>query len=299
MRKGTEARGSEQLMAGASHSTTGPVDLVDVDPAKAGYRTILVRSEGAVDWLTFNRPDRLNALNDLMVEELWDYFTRRQKDHACRVIVLQGSGTAFCAGLDLKSRGETDESTTLRVDSRRASLAGLVMLMRSCPQPIIALVHGPACGGGLILALAADVRIAGESARMNVAFIKMGLSGCELGTSYFLPRMVGLSVARELMMTGRFIGAARALATGLVSEVTTDADMVVAGRALVKDMLRSSPAGLRMTKSTMELTLRSDDLQSVMKLEEHTQLLCFQGPDFGEALTAFAEKREPRFSAAG
>lgn len=268
------------------------------DPERGAYRTIRIDSEGAVDWLTLDRPDRLNALNDRMVGELFDYFTRRQKDHACRVIVLRGAGAGFCAGLDLKSRDDVDDAvaTAMLADNRRASLAGLVMLMRSCPQPIVALVHGPACGGGLILALAADIRLAGESARMNVAFIKLGLSGCELGTSYFLPRMVGLSVARELMMTGRFIKAQRALATGLVSEVTADADLEAAARVLVKEMLMTAPAGLRMTKATIEQTLRSDDLQSVMKMEEHTQMLCFQGPDFAEAMAAFAEKREPRFS---
>lgn len=282
----------------ASSPTAAAVLPVNADSVRSAYRTIHIRSEGGVDWLTLNRPDRLNALNDRMVQELWDYFTERQTDHACRVIVMQGAGTAFCAGLDLKSRVDAGEveAEPAGVDSRRASLSGLVMLMRSCPQPIVALVHGPACGGGFILALAADIRIAGESARMNVAFIKLGLSGCELGTSYFLPRMVGLSVARELLMTGRFIGAARALATGLVSEVTRDEDMNAAAEVLVADMLRTAPAGLRMTKATMELTLRSDDLQSVMKLEEHTQILCLQGPDFAEAMAAFAEKRPPQFA---
>ncbi len=267
----------------------------------SSYRTIQVVRQDSVDWLTLARPDRLNALNDRMVHELWDYFSRRQNDHDCRVIVLRGAGTAFCAGLDLKSRVDFGESDTPEdgYDSRRASLSGLVMLMRACPQPVVALVHGPACGGGFILALAADIRIAGESARMNVAFVKLGLSGCELGTSYFLPRMVGLSVARELMMTGRFIGAARALATGLVSEVVADTGLTEAADALIADLLRTSPEGLRKTKETMELTLRSDDLQSVMKLEEHTQMLCMRGPDFAEAVKAFSEKRAPRFGGAG
>lgn len=264
------------------------------------YRTISVEREGGVDWLTLDRPDRMNALNDRMVSELWDYFSRRQTDYACRVIVLRGAGTAFCAGLDLKSRADAGEEDAKpdAADSRRASLSGLVVLMRSCPQPIVALIQGPACGGGFILALAADIRIAGESARMNVAFIKLGLSGCELGTSYFLPRMVGLSVARELMMTGRFIGAQRALATGLVSEIAADADLKSVADVLIEDLLRTSPAGLRKTKETMEVTLRSDDLQAVMKLEEHTQMICLQGPDFAEAIAAFAEKRPPQFAAA-
>lgn len=275
-------------------------DEPGTDHPEVAFQTIRVERDGATNWVTLDRPDRLNALNDRMVHELWTYFTARQRDHACRVIVLQGAGTAFCAGLDLKSRadaGQADQAVDA-TDSRRASLSGLVSLMRSCPQPIVALVQGAACGGGFILALAADIRIAGASARMNVAFVKLGLSGCELGTSYFLPRMVGLSVARELMMTGRFIGADRALATGLVSEAVPDADLHDAGEAMVADLLRTSPAGLRKTKETMELTLRSDDLQAVMKLEEHTQMLCLQGPDFAEAIAAFAAKRPPSFAAA-
>lgn len=269
--------------------------------AVGGYQTIGVVRDGPVDWLTLDRPDRLNALNDRMVAELCDYFAHRQQDYACRVIVLRGAGQAFCAGLDLKSRADAGDADigADAADSRRASLSRLVTLMRACPQPIVALIHGAACGGGFILALAADIRIAGLSARMNVAFIKLGLSGCELGTSYFLPRMVGLSIARELMMTGRFIGAERALATGLVSEIAADLDVKGVADALIADLLRTSPAGLRKTKETIEMTLRSDDLDAVMKMEEHTQMICFQGPDFAEAMAAFAEKRAPNFAGGG
>ena len=268
--------------------------------ADEAFHTIRVEHDGPVDWVTLNRPDRLNALDNRMLQELWSYFKDRQQDHRCRVIVIQGAGSAFCAGLDLKSYAESErESRSLDVtDDRRASLAGLVMLMRSCPQPIVALVHGAACGGGFILALAADIRIAGESARMNVAFVRLGLSGCELGTSYFLPRMVGLSVARELMMTGRFIGAARALATGLVSDSVPEKELRAAGEAMVADLLRTSPAGLRKTKATLEMALRSDDLHAIMKLEEHTQMLCMKRPDFAEAIAAFGDKRAPRFGTA-
>ena len=259
------------------------------------YTTIQVVRDGPVDWLTLNRPDRLNALNGVMVRELWAYFGDLQTNYACRIVVLRGAGAAFCAGLDLKSSEDPDHQLPPPLDAPEASLSGVVRRMRSCPQAIVSLVHGAACGGGLILALASDIRIAGESARMNVAFVKLGLSGCELGTSYFLPRSLGLSVAAELMMTGRFIHADRALATGLVSQVTADEDLTKAADALVSDMLQTSPLGLRKTKETLVLASRLNDLDAVMQLEEHAQLLCLRGPDFAEATAAFMEKRQPDF----
>ncbi len=264
----------------------------------AGYTTIQVVRDGPVDWLTLNRPERMNALNGVMVRELWAYFGELQSDYACRIVVLRGAGAAFCAGLDLKSSEDPNHQLPTPLDGPDASLSGVVRRMRSCPQAIVSLVHGAACGGGLILALASDIRLAGESARMNVAFVKLGLSGCELGTSYFLPRSVGLSVAAELMMTGRFIGAARALATGLVSEVAADDRLKEAADALIADMLKTSPLGLRKTKETLALASRLSDLDAVIQLEEHAQLLCLQGPDFAEATAAFMEKRPPRFGGA-
>jgi enoyl-CoA hydratase/carnithine racemase len=162
------------------------------------------------------------------------------------------------------------------------SLSDIVLKMRSCPQAVVALIHGAACGGGFNLALAADIRIAGRTAKMNVAFVKLGLSGCELGTSYFLPRMLGTSVAAELMMTGRFIHADRALAAGLVSEVVEDDQLESAARALVADLLAASPAGLRKTKEVMTRASEIQDLAAVIALEERTQLMCMSSASFSK-----------------
>ncbi|MCW3834455.1 enoyl-CoA hydratase/isomerase family protein [Sphingomonas canadensis] len=260
------------------------------------YSTISVEQEGAVDWLTLNRPDRLNALDATMVCELWDYFQGLQSDYSRRIVVLRGAGKAFCAGLDLvwfntakekMPRGATDKGPG-------PSLSDIVLSMRSCPQVIISLVHGAACGGGFNFALASDIRIAGRSARMNVAFVKLGLSGCELGTSYFLPRTVGASVAAELMMTGRFIHADRALATGLVSEVVDDDQLEATARALIGDLLAASPTGLRKTKETMARASGMDDLAAVIALEEHTQTMCMQASDFTQTVAAFGEVKAER-----
>ena len=250
------------------------------------YTTISVVREGAVDWLTLNRPERLNAIDATMVRELWDYFDALQSDYSRRVVVMRGAGNGFCAGLDLTwlqnnganiPMGSTD-------DGPGASLGEIILKMRSCPQIIVALVHGAACGGGFNFALAADIRIAGRSARMNVAFIKLGLSGCELGTSYFLPRMLGSSVAAELMMTGRFIHADRALATGLVSEIVDDEDLEGAARALIVDLLAASPMGLRKTKEVMAHASEIEDLKTVIALEEHVQMRCMAASEIGKLI---------------
>jgi len=176
------------------------------------YETLRIDREAHLTWLTLNRPDALNALDPVMVRELRQLFWELPEDRETRVLVMRGAGRAFCAGLDLKahaSRPAVGGGVPAGLRAQR-TISELVLLMRRAPQPIIAAVHGPACGGGFALALAADVRIAGESARMNAAFIRLGLSACDVGVSYFLPRLVGASVAAELLLTGNFIDAARA-----------------------------------------------------------------------------------------
>ena len=163
--------------------------------------------------------------------------------------------------------------------------------MRRAPQPIIACVQGAACGGGFALALGADVRLAGESARMNAAFIRIGLSACDVGVSYFLPRMVGASVAAELLLTGNFIDAARAERLGLVSRVVPDAELAAAAQALADDMLRNSPLGLRLTKECLNASLDAGSLEQVIAMEDRNQILCTRSEDFREGITAFLQKR--------
>ncbi|MEO0056787.1 MAG: hypothetical protein RIT17_223, partial [Pseudomonadota bacterium] len=160
---------------------------------------------------------------------------------------------------------------------------------------IIAAVHGAACGGGFAFALAADIRIAGESARMNAAFIRLGLSACDMGVSYFLPRLVGVSLASELMLTGRFITAPRALATGLVSEVVADDQLDAAVQSYVDDMLAASPMGLRMTKEGLNMAVDAASLEAAMAIENRNQLMTSASPNFAEGLRAFLEKRAPDY----
>ena len=262
--------------------------------AEPHYETLRVEKQGQVDWLTLNRPDALNAIDTPMVTELRDYFGGLQEDADTRIVVLRGAGRAFCAGLDIKKagsgRGDAPFGGGLGF---QGYLAEVYVRMRRCPQPIVALVHGAACGGGFAFALASDIRIAGESARMNAAFIRIGLSACDMGVSYLLPRLVGSSIASELMLTGRFIHAERALATGLVSEVVPDEALADAAAPYIEEMLTTSPMGLRMTKEGLNMGVDAGSLEAAMAVENRNQLLCLHSPDAREGMRAFLEKRRP------
>ena len=264
----------------------------------AAYQTLKIEKRGEVDWLTLNRPDELNSINLKMVEELNDYFGRLYHDGSVRIVVMKGAGRAFCAGLDIKERSDGREDVVPFGGGFgfQGYLADVYIKMRRCPQAIIAAVHGPACGGGFAFALAADIRIAGETARMNAAFIRLGLSSCDMGVSYFLPRLVGASVAAELMMTGDFIHAPRALATGLVSRMVPDAELDAMAQSFVDRMLLTSPIGLRMTKEGLAMAIDASSLEAAMAIENRNQLMCARTEDFAEGMKAFMEKRTPVYS---
>src|SRR5947208_4955314 len=262
------------------------------------FETLRVEREGHLTWLTLDRPESLNAMNAALVRELRAFFWGLAEDAETRVVVMRGAGRAFCAGLDLKAHAAEPGAGRASVpDGLRAqrTISEIVMLMRRAPQPIIAAVHGAACGGGFALALAADVRIAGESARMNAAFIRIGLSACDVGVSYFLPRMVGASVAAELLLTGNFIDAARAEKLGLVSRVVPDGELDSAARALAAEILRNSPLGVRLTKECLNMTIDAGSLEQAIAMEDRNQILCTRSDDFGEGVRAFLEKRPAKF----
>lgn len=262
------------------------------------FETLDVRVQDRIAFLTLNRPDSLNAMNRALVDDLRDFFGALPSRPDVRVVVMRGAGRAFCAGLDLKDPGgDPTDRENLGLGGPASGLRAqrhiseLPILMRRAPQPIIACVHGPACGGGFALALAADVRIAGESVRMNAAFIRIGLSACDIGVSYFLPRLVGYSLASELMLTGRFIEAERALATGLVSKVVPDDALEAEGRMLAEEMLATSPLGLRLTKECLGMSLDAGSLEEVIAMEDRNQILCSQTKDMREGVAAFLQKR--------
>lgn len=262
------------------------------------YTTVQLERRNHIAWLTLNRPESLNAMNRPLVQELRAFFSGLPQDLDTHVVVLRGAGRAFCAGLDLResaSEVSDDVSVPAAMRSQRG-ISELMIMMRRAPQPIIAAVHGPACGGGFALALGADVRIAGESARMNAAFIRLGVSGCDVGVSYFLPRMLGASVAAELLLTGNFIDAARAERLGLVSRVVPDAELTQAAQTLADEMLRNSPLGLRLTKECLNASLDAGSLEQVIAMEDRNQILCTRTEDFREGVMAFLQKRPPQFT---
>lgn len=264
------------------------------------YETLDLRLDGPVAWLTLNRPESLNALNRQLVTELRDFLGGLPEHPEIRVVVLRGAGRVFCAGLDLKETGPGNGSSDrvggvaaiLRMQRRISELA---IMMRRAPQPIISCVQGAASGGGFALALASDVRLAGESARMNAAFIRIGLSACDVGVSYFLPRLVGASLASELLLTGRFIHADRALATGLVSAVVPDDQLEAEATKLANEMIETSPNGLRLTKECLNASLDAGSLEQVIAMEDRNQALCSSSPDLMEGVRAFLQKRPPKY----
>jgi enoyl-CoA hydratase/carnithine racemase len=260
------------------------------------HQTLLVEKRGAVEWLTLNRPERLNTITGTMVRELVGYLQSKLTDLDTRVIVMRGAGRGFCAGLDIKERQEGGDTVEFRPGEPQ--LTDIVPLMRRIPQPIVALLHGPVNGGGFAMALAADFRFAGASLKMNDAFARIGMSGCEMGVSYFLPRLVGLPVARELIYTGRFVDAERAVAIGLATTSGPDGELAELAQPLIDDLLGVSPTGLRLSKRTLDACLAIDNLETVIDLESRAQSLCQETGDFEEAMRAFLEKRPPRFAGA-
>src|ERR1700683_1900176 len=264
------------------------------------YETLEILNEGSILWLTLNRPQSLNALSGKMVDELEHFFGSLRDDRKTRVVIMRGAGRAFCAGLDLKeqNRGGGDSlgsSTTNTVEGQRR-MSDLVVSMRRAPQPFIAAIKGPAAGGGFALALACDCRIAGESTRMNAAFIRIGLTACDMGVSYMLPRAVGSSVAAELLLTGRFIDGKRALATGLVSELVPDSEVDAAASKLAHDMIETSPLGLRMTKECLSANIDAPSLEAAVAMEDRNQVLCVRAGYLEEGARAFGEKRKAHFA---
>ena len=254
-----------------------------------------LRRDGAVIWATMDRPERLNALNPGLVTELREFFVGLYWQHDVRAVVLRGAGANFCAGLDLKESRGPARSTGESLTGQR-TISEIVIAMRRCPQPIIALIDGAAAGGGFALALAADVRVGTPSLKMNAAFIRIGLSACDIGVSYFLPRMVGSSVAAELMLTGRFIDAARSERLGLVSKIVAPEALDNEAEGLLDDMLHATPLGLRLTKEALNHAIDAQGLEAAIAMEDRNQILCAQSGDFAEGIAAFREKRRPAYA---
>jgi enoyl-CoA hydratase/carnithine racemase len=256
------------------------------------------RPTDGVAVVTLDRPDRLNAMSFELVDDLHTALDAVHADNSCRVVILTGAGRGFCAGLDLKSLGSASVSDGLGGGPRagmrsQAHIAALVPHIRNIQQPVIAAINGPAFGGGFALACACDIRIAATSARMGVQFIKVGVSGCDIGISYTLPRLIGASRAHELMLTARDIEATEALHIGLVSRVVPDARLLDEAMELAATICSYSPFGVVMTKEVMHANVDASSVEAAIHLENRTQILAGTTGDINEAARAFVEKRPP------
>ena len=255
------------------------------------YQTFRIEKRAAADWVTLDRPEALNAMNERMIGELADYFAALCHDRSTRVVVLRASGKSFCAGLDLREMA--DAITGLDMPARLAfqqRLSSIFVAMRRCPQPIVCLVQGAAAGGGFALAVGADIRYCTPDARMNAAFIKVGLTGCDVGMSYRLPRLVGASVAAELLLTGSFLDATRAHSLGFVSGIVAPEELEAAGERVAQQLLQADPTALALTKQGLELGLAAPSLEAAIANEDRQQTLMSGEESFRSRIRAFVEK---------
>jgi enoyl-CoA hydratase/carnithine racemase len=272
--------------------------------------------ENGIGILTLNRPDKLNAMNFQMIEDLHAILDHLMINLECRVLILKAAGSAFCAGLDLKesmilqSKKKPEElkkkfffMNVPDKDLIKAKMYAqwrtsyLIVKMRKISQPIITIIQGPATGAGFTFALASDIRIAGEKAKFANSFINLGFSGSDLASSYHLPRLIGLSRAAEILYTGRFIEAEEAERIGLVFKIVKGEEKTLLGAAMeiAENLLTKSPLGLRMTKEAMNFSMDSPSLETIMQLENRAQMLCSTSNDLLEGVNAFFEKRKPKF----
>lgn len=250
--------------------------------------------------VTLNRPERLNAMSIALVVELDAHLQTLARDNDTWVVVLTGAGRSFCSGLDLKDHGILPGIDGLSIGriSRRSMrvYSQLVLTLRDLPQPVLAAIEGPAYGGGMCLALGADLRFAGRSAVFNATGIVNGLTSTEMGAAWLLSRLIGASHANDLLLTGRKVTAEEAYRLGLVSRVLEDGTVLGEALAVAGEMCRFSPYGLEMTKEVLRASLEVGSLRAAVDLEDRSQLLLGFTDNLPEAMRAFDEGREPRYT---
>lgn len=255
-------------------------DLVLMDQPAAGVRR-----------LTLNRPDSLNALTRELVDAVHAALDECHTDHNCRVVILTGTGRGFCAGLDLHGFGivpGTEQlGPTQQLMATQQHIAEVVHHLRGIRQPVIAAINGPAAGGGFAWSCACDIRYCATSAKFANAFVRLGLSGCDIGLSWTLPRLIGASRAWELILTGRVIDAVEAERIGIVSRVVPDDELEVTVLGVAAEIAANSPFGVWMTKEVLWANLEIPGLRAGIDLENRTQLVAGNTDDSRRAMASF------------
>jgi len=266
-----------------------------VETATMTYECLLYEVKDGIATLTLNRPDRLNALGGTLRDDLFDAVTRTAADPDVRVMVVTGAGKGFCSGGDVKAMGEAKLGQRERPLLERIAPGRdrTLLAMREAPQPIIAAINGAAAGAGMNLALGCDIRIASTEAKFAQAFVKRGLHP-DWGGTYFLPRIVGMAKACEMIFTGDLIDAAEALRLGIVSRVVPPPELLPAAYELARRIAAGPPVAIRLAKHS--LYANADlDLRASLQNETMAQNVCFETEDAAEGIRAFGEKRPPVF----
>jgi enoyl-CoA hydratase/carnithine racemase len=257
---------------------------------------IYEKTESGIATIILNRPERLNALTFEVYRELTDTFATLRDQDDVRVVVITGAGRAFCSGGDVKDIiGELFSKDVEGLLEFTRMTCELVRNIRLLPKPVIASLNGTTAGAGACIALASDIRIATEDARIAFLFVKVGLSGADMGAAYLLPRVVGLAKATELLYTGDFISAHEAERIGLYNQVVpSTAELATATNNLAERLAKGPGFALAKTKEMLNRELNMN-LEAALECEAQAQAICMQHPDYREAYEAFVAKREPNF----
>ena len=259
------------------------------------YQCLLYEVKDRVATLTLNRPDRLNALNDVLREDLLDAVTKAAADPDVGALVITGAGRGFCSGGDVKSMSERNQSGAKPPPTDRFAPPRdrIVLALRDCPKPVIAAINGVAAGAGVGLALACDMRIASAAAKFSISFARRGLTP-DWGVSWTLPRVVGTAKACELIFTGDAVDAAQALAIGLLNAVVPADELAEAAHRLARKVADAAPVAIRLSKRAVYHNA-DVDLRAGLEFESFTQNICKDTEDHREGVQAFLEKRAPVF----
>lgn len=248
--------------------------------------------------ITLNRPDNLNTFTHRIVRAFVETLLDASSRPECRVIVITGAGRAFCAGLDIGESVARQSENPTSIPERIAGqelFASIPRTIRTVRQPVIAAVNGPAAGAGMGIALAADIRVAAESASFHIAAVKIGLSAGECGISYHLPRLIGAAKAYEYMLTARPIDSATAERLGLVAGVYPDGEVFDAALDLATEIAAHSPFAIFQTKQVMQQNV-DNNFETAIAIENRAQILAINTEDSEEAMRAFVEKRPPVYT---
>ena len=261
------------------------------------YETLLLDEiEPGIVVVTLNRPDRSNAMTNQMFAELEHMALALDDEDVLRAVILTGAGRSFCAGYDLADAEELAGLGALGMLNQQERAARSMLAVRSMRVPMIAAVNGAAAGGGLSLALAADLRIGSSDAKFNAAFVRIGLSAGDLGTSWLLSRLVGPAVTNEIAFTGRIVGAEEAERIGLVNSVSAPDQLMADAREIASQIVANSPGGVQLSKRALQANMEVGSYAAALELENRGQALLTRGTDMPEALAAFKEKRRPVFT---